>query len=276
MKCRRLLINNIYKNFSLYIPKKKIEFDLHPYYGKVYTVYLADKDQYNDKNTKRISKSLIFLTVMNSYFLLTNVGLLPVLYNINLLTKSAYVIMTSLLANIYLIREYIRIISDSINNIRSMYLLPSGKKIIIERFNGEIELLDNLDIYENNIFCKYDQKVRKPKIWDNNHNSFKAIMYYGRNKQFIISGKKVIFDYDTFFYIVNRHNIDTNSIAYRSEIDDVPINKEFKDKYKDVVEYVKKRTLIKTITLDEIKKRYVLYHYNFSKQREKALKWLYN
>lgn len=278
MKCLRNkhLTNIIRKNFTLYIPKKKLDFDLHPYYGRVYTVYLADKEQYNDKRTKWIGRSLIFLSSMNLYFFLTNVGLIPVIYNINVLTNSAYLIMFSLMSNMYFIREYLRIMSDSINNIKSMYLLPSGKKIIIERFNGEIELLDNLDIFDNNIFCKYDQKVRKLKFWDNNHNSFKAVMHYGRNKQFIISGKKVIFDYDIFFYIVNKHNIDTDSIAYRSEIDDIQFNKEFKDKYKHTVDYVKKRTIIKSITFDQIKKRYIRYISNFSQQRERALKWFYN
>ena len=263
------------KKFSnLYIPKKKLNFIIHQFYGKVYPVYLADKDFKNDKKNKIVAGLAFGALALNSYFLFLNLGVFTVSKATAWLISSSQIVVFSCLLNFYWIKTYISNINQLVNRVKAIYLLPTGDKIVLEKFDNTVDIVKNIDIYFSNFYCTFDEKDRKEKIYDYNHSSVMIQMHYGRNKEVLIKGKRIILDYEILNNILTRKDIDTSQIEYNSQLFDKHIPRSFINENKKLYEYIKKNIYKKKIRFNKLKLSYTKYKKQLKQENDKFINWI--
>lgn len=214
-------VQSLSKNFCLHVPKKKLNFIEHNEHGKVYPFYIADGEFKKQSNTKFFSGCALGLTSINFCVLITALGALsPANALYSFLSTHEFAMICSVLMNMHFVRKAFKSYEDTQSRVKAFFLKPNGKNIVIEKFNGEIINIESLDIYSSNIFCKYDQKVRREGIRDTNNNSLRVVMNYGRNKEVVIDGKRKFLDFEILQYVTNRFFIDTTQVGYNNENED--------------------------------------------------------
>ena len=205
------------KNFSLYIPQKKLIFQKHSTHGNVYPVFLADIDYHNRYNPSKFMPLFLFFTGFNMFILCSGFGILPPTKLFEILYLGDAAIFFSVLFNIYLGRNYFNSLINYKNRVKNMFLLPSGDCIIIETFDKNIHNIQIQDIFERRIYLRYDKE--KNSEFTNNENSFRANFSWGFNKENYFEGKRKFLDYEIFNQILHRINIDTSQVKFEhSEI----------------------------------------------------------
>jgi hypothetical protein len=257
------------RNFSLYIPYKKLLFVNHIKYGRVYPVYIADSS-YNKKNDpKKLMPFILLFTSFNLFIFLTGMQLIPITKIYQSFYSSELAFLTTVFINVYLLKKYFKYLSNFTNRVRCMYLFPSGNKILLESFSGSTSRFDNLDIYNYNIKNYNKEKVKS--IFINNHNNFKASIQWGRNKENYFEGKRIILDYEIFSNIIKRFNIDTTITKYRKEM--LIGHYSTEDKRKIIRKYSNKK-----YSVSRIDKNRLFYHYvnlrrsNLKKKKKDEIK----
>ena len=243
-----LLYSSLSKfNFCLHIPKKNLIFINHSTYGKVYPVFIAEEStEIKKQQIKTFAKLSFIVASFNLYIFFSGVGVLPISSITSIFLDKPILYLVSISYNLYTVNKLLRSLSDNLIKIKNIYLKPNGKDIIIEKYyNNDIVRLEIGDIFNNNIFCKWQQKIRKESIYDTNDNSLRILISYGRNKELLIDGKRKFCDYEILQTIVNRYNIDTSQIGYNKMTEDIvpqkyaQMNKD-NDKKKSIISYMKK------------------------------------
>jgi hypothetical protein len=206
----------------LYIPRKSLIFIDHRRHGTVYPVYIADEDFNKKNNPKKIAPLVTFFSSVNLFLIFTGFGILPVTNLYTLLYINELTFLSSIIINYYLLHKYFKYLSSYTNRVKSLYLLPSGDKIIIETFDGTVKKLENLDIYEFNTRNKFHDIKNKVINWSQllttNDNNFKCVIKWGRASENFIQGKSKIMDYEIFSQIVGRFNIETKIKQFKKEM----------------------------------------------------------
>lgn len=215
------IVNPSKFNFSLYIPQKKLVFHNHEKYGLVYPVYMADTSHNKKNNPKKIKPLLYFFSFYNLFFLMTGFQILPITYLYELLFINDTTLFFTSLTNIFLVQKYLKFVFQYESRVKNMYLLPDGTKIIIEAFNGKKNEILIQDIFERRVYLRYEGKD-KDSIFTNNENSFRANIGWGFNKENFFEGKRKILDYEIFYQIINRVNIDTTQVKFSKT--EIPLN----------------------------------------------------
>lgn len=243
-----LIYSNITKfNFCLHIPKKNLIFINHSTYGKVYPVYIAEESiEIKKKHIKSLAKLSFILASFNLYIFFSGVGVLPLSSITSIFLDKPILYLVSISYNLHILNKLLRSLSDNLIKIKNIYLKPNGKDIIIEKYyNNDIVRLEIGDIFNSNIFCKWQQKIRKESIYDTNNNSLRILISYGRNKELLLDGKRKFCDYEILQTIVNRYNIDTSQVGYNKMTEDiipqkyVQMNKD-NNKKRSIISYMKK------------------------------------
>jgi hypothetical protein len=237
------------KSFALYIPRKQLFFITHPVHGKVYPVYIADKD-YNKKNDP--AKLMPFLAIfsgLNLFLILSGFQWIPLTKLYTFLFTNDYLLFTSVFINCYLLKRYFNFLITYRAKIKSLYLLPEGNKIIIETFDGTINKMENYDIYECNV-----KKANSKSIFVNNDNNLTIKINWGRGTQNVFSGRRHILDYEILSYIIHRYNIDTSILKFKEQ--EIPIDIYTSEEKRKVLKLLKNRKFKKRLTLQNIRKEY--------------------
>jgi hypothetical protein len=245
------------RNFVLYIPNKKLIFINHPKYGKVYPVYIGDQNYNKKNNPKKLMPFILLFSAINLFIFLTSWELFPVTTLYQFFHSNEIIYLTSVFINVFLLRKYFKYLTDYSNRVRCMYLFPSGNKILLECFDGSVNRLENLDIYNYNIKNHFslDGKYNSwMNVITNNNNNFKANIEWGRNRENCFEGKRKILDYEIFSQIVGRNNIDTSIQKFKKEI---PIGMYSNEEKRKVMGYYAK----KKFSLDRLDKNRLCYHY---------------
>lgn len=270
------LIKQQNKSFALYIPKKELIFFEHPYYGKVCPIYIADKNDISITKKTTISSFSYLVLGINSYFLLTNLGLIKLHSSFQAVLMSSNITVTIVFfLTAFWLKNYFAYMNKNKERVKNMYLLPDGTRLIIEKFNDQFTLIDNLDIYEQNIYNVKLQETRKEKYYDDNHNSFSSYLKYGKNRDLYFQGKYLYLDYELFNYICNRYNIDTKQVSYNKEKEEEPYSASYVKENRPLAEKINKMNRFYFITLFDLRKYYYRYKRNLNNNRERMIKWLY-
>ncbi len=207
---------------NLYIPNKDLLFINHPKYGKVYPVYIADK-AYNKKNNPLIYLPLtLIFTSFNFFLLFSGFQMIPLTWLYELLYSNDLVLFSSFMLNYFLLRKYFKFIGNYDNRVKSLYLLPTGDRLILETFEGSIKRFEIMDIYEFNIRNKFKDIETKTIKWNplfvDNDNNFTCQIKWGRVSENFFEGKTILFDYEIFSKIVSRVNIDTSIKKFKKQV----------------------------------------------------------
>jgi hypothetical protein len=212
---------NSYGN-NLYIPNKPLIFINHPKHGKVYPVYIADPKYYRKYSPKKYWPFTVLVSGFNLFLLFSGLQLIPMTHIYSLTYSNDMFMLSSFIFNYILIRKYFQFMGHYDTRVKSLYLLPSGDRIILETFDGTIKKLDNFDIYEFNIRNKWEDMSSRKIKWNplkvTNDNSFRAVMKWGRASQNYFEGKTKIFDYEILSQILSRTNIETTITKFRKSI----------------------------------------------------------
>lgn len=216
------LLKSTSKSFSLYIPKKELQFINHPKYGRVYPVYIADEDYNKKENPKKIMPLMLLLTGFNLYMILTGMQILPMsdMYYTIYTNANEIIFLTSAFINYYLLRKYFKFLSNYSSRVKAFYLLPSGDKVILETFDGSVKRFENIDIFESNVRNKFED-IRMGTIkWNpllvTNDNNFMCQIKWGRYTENFFEGKRKFIDFEIFSEIISRNNIDTKIEKFRN------------------------------------------------------------
>jgi hypothetical protein len=213
--------SNSYGN-NLYIPNKPLIFINHPKHGRVYPVYIADEEYYKKYSPKKYWPFTVLISGFNLFFLFSGLQLIPMTHIYSLTYQNDMFMLTSFVFNYILIRKYFQFMGHYDTRVKSLYLLPSGDKIILETFDGTIKRLENFDIYEYNIRNKWEDistgKIKWNTLKVTNDNSFRAFMKWGRASQNYFEGRTKVFDYEILSQILARTNIETNIIKFRKTL----------------------------------------------------------
>lgn len=252
-------------NFSLYIPKKRLEPINHPKYGLVIPIYLSNKNHsiynYSIDNfyNKKIRKNYLYGLIIFSYCVIgyqTGFSYIVQKYLYTLLsnTLSANIFPQSellfflpcvLLWNI--VKNYEINFNEKKNKVLSIYLDINGKDLIIEKID-EILLLDYRDIYFSSITSKWIDKNKKEKLNDSNINSLNIKLMYGRNQTLVINGPTTYLDYEIIQYCTNRYSIDTSQVTYNRETMKKVKSKNHNNNFdKSIINYVKNNYFFESI-----------------------------
>jgi hypothetical protein len=208
-------------HFSLYIPQKQLVFQNHHEYGLVYPVYISDSS-YNKKNSPKKIKPLLYsFSLFNIFFLLTGFQIIPITQLYELLFINDTTLFFSVLTNIFLIKKFTSYLFQYQSRAKNMYLLPEGTNIIIETFDNKKHDILIQDIFERRVYLRYEG-ADKDSIFTNNENSFRANIGWGFNKENFFEGKRKVLDYEIFYQIINRINIDTSQVKFSKS--DVQLN----------------------------------------------------
>jgi len=208
-------LNISHKNFSLYIPYKKLSFINHAKFGSVYPVYIADTEHYLKNNPKKIMPLLSFFTCINLFVCLSGFQIIPMTKLYDFLFVSDTSVFFSVLFNVYLMKKYIDSLIKYRNRVKNLFLMPSGMQIIIESFDGNKNHVDIQDIFERRVYLRYEG-TQKNSVFTNNDNSFRANIGWGFNKENFFEGKRKFLDYEILHQIIHRNNIDTSQIKFKS------------------------------------------------------------
>jgi hypothetical protein len=274
--CSNKIYSQLFKTFALYFPKKELVYVKHPSFGEVYPIYMASKSKDNIKKITLYSISALIIISLNSYFLFLNLGLFSISQSKLLLISSNSTTLLSFIVLGYWIKTYLKYISDLSFKVKNMYLLPSGKKIIIEKFNGETDVVLNSDIYSSNIFNSMSQEVRKEKFYDSNSNSFYATVLYGRNKEVIFEGNILFLDYEIFNYVTSRFNIDTSQTGFNRDKQEAAIPLQFiKNSNKNLTEKIKKNIRFRYYSLGFLKSKYFSFTNEYDNRNHRFSRWLF-
>lgn len=198
----------------LYVPNKDLIFINHPKYGRVYPVYIGDKE-FNKKNSPfKYLPATLLLTGINLLYMLSGFQIFPVTLVYQNFYSKDVVFISSLILNYFLLKKYFKFVGNYDNRVRCLYLLPSGDKVIIENFDGNVHNLEIFDIYEYNMRNKYDDIEKNVMKWNKNSitndNNFLCSIKWGAANEGYFEGRSIIFDYEIFSQIVARINIDTS------------------------------------------------------------------
>jgi hypothetical protein len=239
-------INLQKKHFSLYFPKKQLNFINHKTHGKVYPVYIADEEYVKQNNPNKLMPIIGLFSGFNLFLFFSSIKIMP------------FTILASIGANLYFLRKYANFLHNYQERVKAMYLLPSGNQIILEFFNGQINKLDNYDIYEYSLINNYSnlRKQNKKSIYINNENSFRCKINWGLGKESFIEGKRKYIDYEILSQIVSRQNIETQITKFKSMGPSIGIYTE-EDKKKLLKFYSK----VKRYSVERIDKNRLMYHF---------------
>lgn len=242
---------NPLKHFStLYIPSKELIFIQHPKHGKVYPVYLADVQYTKQNSPKKLLPLISLFTLLNGWIILSGLQFIPMNYIYKLFYFNDFFLSLSLFSNFILGRKYLKFASEYRSRIKGMYLLPCGKRLILETFTDEVFNLETVDIYEARTVSKYE-KLGKRSIFVNNDNSFSSFINWGRNRKHFFEGKRIFLDYEVFHYITNRFNIDTTQA--KVNLEDKLFSEWTPEEKKKVIKFFRNRTLIETLKENKVK-----------------------
>lgn len=242
------------ETFCLHVPYKRLYFINHKEHGKVYPVFITDV-AYNDKsmNIKGVSFKLFLLSLLNSYVFLCGIDLISSSFISNFFLYKPGNYILSLLINSFYFKSLIDRLSSQLLLVKNIYLKSNGKEVVIEKYyNNAVIKVDIGEIYFRNVFCKYQQKVRKERVNDNNSNSIHIIFKYGANKELLLKGKIKFCDFEILQSILNRYYIDTTQISFNlSKEESVPVKYSHIDrdiiKKKELFSYLKKSFLFENI-----------------------------
>jgi hypothetical protein len=269
------LLKIIQKNCSsrvgavLYIPNKKLTFINHDKHGKVCPLYIADNDYNKKNNPKTIMPLIIGFTTLNAFSLLTGYGYIPMSSFYSIFYYNEYFFYISFAINAFCLRKYLKYLADYTNRVKSMYLMPSGERVILETFAGAVYKFNNLDIFEREIHSKFESQHQKDSIYTNNENSFSGRIGWGTNMENIFQGKRIYLNYEVFNFVIHRYKIDTSQCKFI----DQPLNFWTSDQKKKVLaRYRKVRFIPKRLKLD----KFNLYYYYLKYKHRKKTKAMLN
>jgi hypothetical protein len=207
---------------TLYIPNKDLLFIKHPKHGKVYPVYIAD-EVYNKKtNPAKYMIPCFLFTGFNFFILFSGLQIIPVTNLYSLFYSNDMFLLTSMILNYLFLRKYFKFVGNYENRVKSLFLQPSGDKIIIETFDGTIKKFENFDIFEFNLRNKFSDIENKTFNWKpiyvTNDNNFRCTIKWGRNSENFFEGRAKIMDYEIFSQIISRTNIDTTIKKFKRQM----------------------------------------------------------
>jgi len=106
-----------------------------------------------------------------------------------------------------------------------MFLKPNGKQVIIETYDGESKVVNNMDIFNvNQVQHKFDNRID---------------FYHGANNYLFIKGNTYAFDGEILSAILTNNFIDVKNVAY-----DYDVTKEFTWDFKELVEIKKRKRVV--------------------------------
>lgn len=254
------LTKNIQKfNFSLYIPQKQLVFQKHHEYGLVYPVYMADSN-YNKKNNPIKLKPLLYsFSLYNLFFLLTGFQIIPLTKLYELLFINDTTLFFSVLTNIFFLKRYTNYLFKYQSRVKNMYLLPEGTNIIIETFDSKKHDILIQDIFERRVYLRYES-AEKDSVYTNNENSFRANIGWGFNKENFFEGKRKLLDYEIFYQIINRVNIDTSQVKFSKS--EVQLNFLTPEEKRNLVKRFSDRKIFRKFDFNKMLPNYFYLKYN--------------
>lgn len=89
----------------------------------------------------------------------------------------------------------------------NMWLLPEGKQVLVETYEGEIKKINIKDIY--------NQEAKKTKLKLGSRMTF----YHGSNNFLFMGGNTQYFDQEVLQAVFENRFIDTRNVAYDIDID---------------------------------------------------------
>ncbi len=206
-------LKNSHRNFSLYIPKKKLIFHNHPKHGKVYPVYIADEEYNKKDNPKKLLPPLLLFTAFNTFLLLSGMQFIPMTSIYQSIYLNETIMITSVFANYYILNRYFKYLTNYGSRVKSLFLLPSGEKVILENFDGSVKKFEILDIFESNYRDKYHDiqtgRVKWIPMLVTNDNNIRCVIKWGTYIENYFEGKRKVMDFEIFAQIIGRTNIDT-------------------------------------------------------------------
>lgn len=207
---------------TLYIPNKELLFINHPKHGKVYPVYIADADYNKKTNPAKYMVPCFMFTGFNIFLLFSGLQIIPVTNLYSLFYSNDMFLLTSMILNYLFLRKYFKFVGNYENRVKSLFLLPSGDRIILETFDGTIKKFENFDIFEFNLRNKFSDIENKTINWKpiyvTNDNNFRCFIKWGRNSENFFEGKAKIMDYEIFSQIISRTNIDTSIKKFKRQM----------------------------------------------------------
>ena len=204
-------------------PPGKLHFINHPRYGHVYPILSFN----SDKNYFKLPLVTLGIhSMVNSVFLYSTF-----IHQIFMPTVASFVcnpvfLAPSLYINYAMYHKYYAYFFGARSHCKNMYLLPSGKEVILETRDGESKKVKNENFYGGKRI-----KTRHEDRLD---------FSYGANTYLYLRGNYHIYDEFIFQAVIDQEFIDVNNVAYNFDV-----TSEFTWKFKELVQ-IKKRKRVYT------------------------------
>ena len=116
-------------------------------------------------------------------------------------------LIPSLLFNYFLLSEYNIMFYAKRDMAINMWLLPQGKQVIVETYNGQTRKIHIKDIY------KFETKKTKFRLGN------RLEIYHGANNYLFLSGNPHYLDQEILESICNKSFIDTKNVTFDIDLD---------------------------------------------------------
>lgn len=135
-------------------------------------------------------------------------------------------ILPSLYLNFAMYKRYQVYFFGGRSHCHNMYLLPSGKQVIVETRDGNNKTINNVDFY-------------KPKTLENRYEK-RLDFYHGANNYLYLRGNPHIYDQFTLNAVLKGNFIDVNNVAFNFDVS----SKDFTWDYKEMIEIKKRKRVV--------------------------------
>lgn len=111
-------------------------------------------------------------------------------------------LLPSILINYFYLGEYSIMFYAKRDMVINMWLLPQGKQVIVENYNGDTRKINIKDFY------KYENRKTKLKLGN------RIEMYHGANNYLFLSGNPHYIDHEVLESIMKRNFVDTKNVTF--------------------------------------------------------------
>lgn len=198
------MANWIKRSFAITIPYKKLHFIDHEVHGKVYPVACFHKDSVRPKTKISLLFSVTGINSLALYSLFVEPILLDTIWAS---FCNPLFLVPSLIANYFILTEYSIMLYAKREMAINMWLLPNGRQVIVDTYNGESRKINIKDFYN------YKERSTKFKL-----GGWKEI-YHGTNNYLFMTGNSQYFDKEVFDSIVDRKFVDTKNVVFDIDVD---------------------------------------------------------
>ena len=244
-KCRMMKVLvplNNFKSFTLFIPKNKLQFIHHVKHGKVYPVYIADKEFERRKDPNKLTPLISLFSIFNFYLMFAGLNFLPLSNLYQSIHNQQLIFYGSFIFNGVIIKRYFNKSLEYKNRLHKMYLLPDGANIIILNFDGSEHNIAIDEIYQSKIDNKFEQRSKAYPLFVNNNNSTRVSFSHNNGKEIFITGKTLYCDWEILKNVINRNDIETKTVQFQENEEVMKWYDE--DELRSVISFVKAKNSV--------------------------------